>query len=527
MRQSRLLLDILLLFFLGGVILGAIKSSVGAAPSALDIKATSFDGTGRMITTVTIHDPTGIHLSDIDKTHVQVYVAGVEQELSALIDHEQPKQMSLALAIDTSGSMRHRLKLARDAASRFLDKLPPGTRYGIYSFNDKPVNDFTFSSNISQAQQAIHGLMHGGRYTALYDTIFLALKDLQQEKATSRILVVLTDGKDENSDKSLDNCLTLAGEIQFPLFTIAMGRKVYEKPLLKLAQFSGGKFFSQNASKEKGLDRFFNEISSFFKKTVGSYRIQIDEPELAVNTESATLKIMINKDQFHLENEVEIQYSEKSTTARKKQLLKRPEGQDKITTFSLLWIILGILLFAGSSIIIFILTRKRAPLRHCPKCGLVIPEYLEECLDCSDIEEYEEVKKDEAVLKKEFIDTEPAMAALEERLDKTLILLDIPILALMSGRKILKTFDLSTIDEITAGRSDVCDILLSDKSISSCHAKISQQGDNYYLEDLGSTNGTFVNEKRVIREKIKLNFGDAIRMGQTQFIFKLDQRKPM
>lgn len=47
------------------------------------------------------------------------------------------------------------------------------------------------------------------------------------------------------------------------------------------------------------------------------------------------------------------------------------------------------------------------------------------------------------------------------------------------------------------GRDPGCDIVIADPNVSKKHAKISVQGPSVFLEDLGSTNGTFVNGKRV------------------------------
>lgn len=58
------------------------------------------------------------------------------------------------------------------------------------------------------------------------------------------------------------------------------------------------------------------------------------------------------------------------------------------------------------------------------------------------------------------------------------------------------------------GRDPGCDIVIADPNVSKKHAKISVQGPSVFLEDLGSTNGTFVNGKRV--QKIPLNLNDKI-----------------
>lgn len=64
---------------------------------------------------------------------------------------------------------------------------------------------------------------------------------------------------------------------------------------------------------------------------------------------------------------------------------------------------------------------------------------------------------------------------------------------------------------ITIGRSDDNDIQIKDSTVSSQHAKIVTYYEASYIEDLGSTNGTFVNGKRI--QKHILNPGDVVSLG--------------
>jgi pSer/pThr/pTyr-binding forkhead associated (FHA) protein len=74
----------------------------------------------------------------------------------------------------------------------------------------------------------------------------------------------------------------------------------------------------------------------------------------------------------------------------------------------------------------------------------------------------------------------------------------------------LKTITLK-VGGVTIGRSGENDIHLKDSTVSSHHAKIVTYFDASYIEDLDSTNGTFVNGKRV--QKHIINPGDVISVG--------------
>lgn len=83
-----------------------------------------------------------------------------------------------------------------------------------------------------------------------------------------------------------------------------------------------------------------------------------------------------------------------------------------------------------------------------------------------------------------------------------------------AGRRIILQPDHAT----RLGRADDNEVILIDNRSSRHHAVISNSNGSFYIRDLGSTNGTFVDEVR-IREQ-GLSDGDHIRVGDTRFIFR-------
>lgn len=64
------------------------------------------------------------------------------------------------------------------------------------------------------------------------------------------------------------------------------------------------------------------------------------------------------------------------------------------------------------------------------------------------------------------------------------------------------------------GREPINDVVFSDPEVSRRHARIVAQNNSYYIEDLGSTNGTFVNGRR-INAITRLSNGDIIDLGES------------
>src|SRR5260221_4108945 len=67
---------------------------------------------------------------------------------------------------------------------------------------------------------------------------------------------------------------------------------------------------------------------------------------------------------------------------------------------------------------------------------------------------------------------------------------------------VIKEFDLKK-DETTFGRKPNNDIVIENPAISGFHGKIVKEGDHFYVEDLNSTNGTFINGQRIKKSVLK------------------------
>jgi pSer/pThr/pTyr-binding forkhead associated (FHA) protein len=73
------------------------------------------------------------------------------------------------------------------------------------------------------------------------------------------------------------------------------------------------------------------------------------------------------------------------------------------------------------------------------------------------------------------------------------------------------------------GRGTQADVFIADDRISRQHFAVAPRGDRYVVQDLKSTNGTWVNDERV--HEVILKPRDRIRAGQTVFFFVLDRPK--
>jgi pSer/pThr/pTyr-binding forkhead associated (FHA) protein len=74
--------------------------------------------------------------------------------------------------------------------------------------------------------------------------------------------------------------------------------------------------------------------------------------------------------------------------------------------------------------------------------------------------------------------------------------------------------------EVTIGRDPACECPLDDDSISARHARLSYHHNQWWLEDLGSTNGTLVNQEKLTLPMVVVT-GDEFRCGKTLLTINL------
>ena len=75
--------------------------------------------------------------------------------------------------------------------------------------------------------------------------------------------------------------------------------------------------------------------------------------------------------------------------------------------------------------------------------------------------------------------------------------------------------------QLVLGRGAPAEIRIEDPFASSRHARIYEQGNAVVIEDLGSTNGTYLNEE-LLESPRPLHPGDQVRIGESEFSFEVD-----
>src|SRR5438105_8012449 len=98
-----------------------------------------------------------------------------------------------------------------------------------------------------------------------------------------------------------------------------------------------------------------------------------------------------------------------------------------------------------------------------------------------------------------------------------------PLLVVEKGNDKGKAIPIADGKTVLIGRDSSTSLPLRDTMTSRMHFKVESREDGFYLHDLESMNGTYLNGARVRGEPVKLTFGDLIKAGETFFTFQSDE----
>ena len=124
---------------------------------------------------------------------------------------QESDKVEVILAIDTSASMRVAIGSAKAAANEFIASMPPDVAIGVETFADAVTVLSPPTTDRSVLATQIDSIATGGD-TALYDVVIAAGQHFTPG-AAHKVLVVLSDGKDEGSAATLDEAIAATGDL--------------------------------------------------------------------------------------------------------------------------------------------------------------------------------------------------------------------------------------------------------------------------------------------------------------------------
>jgi pSer/pThr/pTyr-binding forkhead associated (FHA) protein len=152
--------------------------------------------------------------------------------------------------------------------------------------------------------------------------------------------------------------------------------------------------------------------------------------------------------------------------------------------------------------------------RHCPECGFVVAEGANYCPKCGAFQGAPEPTDEDVTTATYVIDDQTGELKPVDVVD---VAAESGALVVRSGGgRVGQSFPMSG-EKMTIGRSPETDVFLDDVTVSREHATLIRRGGDWYLDDSGSLNGTYVNRQRV--DSHRLADGDELQIGKFKLTF--------
>jgi Ca-activated chloride channel homolog len=202
---------------------------------------------------VSVCDPLDRPVTGLEKRHFRVFDDSVEQTVTSLSVDDEP--VAVGLVFDASGSMNDKLRLARLAASSFLQFANPDDEFFLVEFNDRPRLAVPLTTRYQEIVAKM-GLSRAKGGTALVDAVILALHELKNSRKSRKALLIISDGGDNSSRYTVRELKDLVRESDALIYAIGIFAGPGATPeeiagpalLTSIANQSGGRHYPAQAS---------------------------------------------------------------------------------------------------------------------------------------------------------------------------------------------------------------------------------------------------------------------------------------
>jgi VWFA-related protein len=172
----------------------------------------------------------------LTKENFRLFEGTAEQNITQFFSQDAP--ISIGVIMDASNSMRDRIDQARKAVSAFVQASPPGDEFFLLKFSDRPEAVQAFTTDPAAIEEGA-GRVHSGGWTSLFDAIYMGMDKMRHATKTRKVLLVLSDGGDNNSRYTETEIRRLVKEADVRIFAISI---INSSPTLdKISEESGGR----------------------------------------------------------------------------------------------------------------------------------------------------------------------------------------------------------------------------------------------------------------------------------------------
>ena len=203
--------------FAGPALLLLLLSVSGLQAEHPDAKATFRTNAEMVLVPVTITDRNGKTVEGLRAQNFKVLDNHAPQQIVSFTNEDSP--CSVVLVLDTSSSMQYTLPAAKHIAHAFLAAANPEDEFMLLTVSTLPNVISGFTSDPETLEKSVEFSRPGG-LTALIDTVYLGLNQMQKARRAHRALLILSDGIDNHSRYSKSELMRVALEADVEVYTV-------------------------------------------------------------------------------------------------------------------------------------------------------------------------------------------------------------------------------------------------------------------------------------------------------------------
>ena len=437
------------------------------------------------------------------------------------------------LMLDNSRSM-HSFQKGKELLHRIVDQHAPGELFRLVTFSNAIVKTTDeadkYSEDYAAVKAAIDGVQTQNLDTFVNNSLYQAVKELEADPTDSyKRIIIVSDGGDKSTSGNITQEEMIKALVDFPVPVYCIGSQWDSSAAQGLSEFSAlGRQFGAYMDLDQVQD--LSEIVQVEQSDYNAWAFDMAVPadlqdgnsrnvKLSIDTTGGPVDVTGSVNMPFLERPKQTdepapteapEVTETPTPSPEATPTEAPEEEEE-GKIPWLWIGIGggVLLLLLIILLVVLLRRRKKTKKMVDDSELF--GYPEE--DAGGTELFRDdsmmtIRGDERGLSDDG-DEETQM--MFTRMDETeIILTDVR----NGGRKYSSLIK----GGITIGKSPKnSDLAITgDSTISRVHCRVTTDGGRVYLEDMGSTNGTWVNRERV-QSLVELMSGDTIRIGNTEF----------
>jgi VWFA-related protein len=414
------------------------------------------------------------------------------------------------LALDMSGSMKGSpLAAIRSTIARFVDQARAQDRVEVLTFANDSRVEVPFGADQATLAERLRQVASRGTETHLYDSLLDALAQLEGAPPICRQLIVISDGHDEGSQHTIDDVIRAAQSAKVPIDSIGLTRShpEYLQTLASISQATGGSY--AQARSPQDLEGLIDQgIKAMRAMPVAGFKVS----GLASDGKPHTLEVRWQPEKLTAAIEVHT-----------------PSMRNPWTLWG--WVLAGCFVVGAVLLIVSRRLARREAAEPAPQ-----PRQMQPLVSAQPeappqpnrsgftaaVEDYrpaQEISPLRAHVPTFVEGSEPVQRPVRAKTQLAAFFdadRNLPILEAIAGPVTGQSFAVS--GELLIGALDGNGLSIpGDPTLSGFHARVRLADRVLTIEDVRSTNGTFVNGVKLGLDRKLLRPGDEIRVGRSIF----------